>query len=75
MRALFRSPGLTFAHRLLILFFTSDFFNNWVRDHVRQGSDSTFNPYLSFLFYALAALSAVRFVGSSLYLLLRLIGQ
>lgn len=34
-----------------------------------------FNPYLSFLFYALAGLSAVRFAGSVLYMLLRLVGQ
>ncbi|KAF9354055.1 Chitin synthase, class 2 [Mortierella sp. AD094] len=30
-----------------------------------------FNPYLSFIFWSVAALSAVRFVGSTMYLILR----
>ncbi|KAG0244115.1 glycosyltransferase family 2 protein [Mortierella sp. GBAus27b] len=34
-------------------------------------SDEMFNPYLSMIFWSVAALSAVRFVGSSLYLILR----
>jgi chitin synthase len=38
-------------------------------------SSTVFNPYLSFLFYALAGLSAVRFVGSVLYMILRFFGQ
>jgi len=58
----------------MILFFTSDFFARWVAEHVKN-TDTTFNPYLTFLFYALAGLSIVRFFGSTLYLLLRLIGQ
>ncbi|KZV84311.1 chitin synthase [Exidia glandulosa HHB12029] len=64
------------TNMFMILFFTSDAFNNWIKDHVRNGKgDAVFNPYLSFLFYALAVLSLIRFVGSSLYLLLRLVGQ
>ncbi|KAI0828898.1 chitin synthase 2 [Trametes gibbosa] len=59
---------------LMILVFTSTAFTTWVKDHVNSTSDATFNPYLTFLFYCLAGLSAIRFVGSTLYLLLRLVG-
>jgi chitin synthase len=59
----------------LILCFTSDAFNDWVKNNVKTSTGSgSFNPYLSFLFYALAVLSLIRFLGSSLYLLLRLVG-
>jgi chitin synthase len=57
---------------LMILVFTSQAFHNWV--HKYQEADSTFNPYLFFLFYSLAGLSAVRFSGSTLFLILRLCG-
>ncbi|KAJ3550612.1 hypothetical protein NM688_g5031 [Phlebia brevispora] len=58
----------------MILIFTSTAFTSWVQDHVEVTQDASFNPYLSFLFIAMAGLSAVRFVGSFLYLLLRLVG-
>ncbi|KAI0800657.1 chitin synthase 2 [Fomes fomentarius] len=58
----------------MILVFTSTAFTEWVRDHVQSTNDATFNPYLTFLFYALAGLSAIRFAGSTIYLLLRLVG-
>lgn len=41
------------TNMIMILVFTSEAFNKWVKDHVRAQSDATFNPYLSFLFYAL----------------------
>jgi len=63
------------TNMLMIVFFTSTAFTNWVRDHVAPQADTTFNPYLTFLFIALAGLSAIRFIGSTLYLLLRLIGH
>ncbi|KAI9057763.1 glycosyltransferase family 2 protein [Trametes sanguinea] len=59
---------------LMILVFTSTAFTNWVKSHVATSSDANFNPYLTFLFICLAGLSAIRFVGSTLYLLLRLVG-
>ncbi|KAJ8483166.1 hypothetical protein ONZ51_g4901 [Trametes cubensis] len=59
---------------LMILVFTSTAFTNWVKEHVNTSDDTNFNPYLTFLFYCLAGLSAIRFVGSTLYLLLRLVG-
>jgi chitin synthase len=55
---------------LMILVFTSQAFNDWTHEH----ANGTFNPYLLFLFYSLAGLSAVRFFGSTLYLILRLCG-
>jgi chitin synthase len=55
---------------LMTLVFTSQAFQNWAHKY----ANCTFNPYLSFLFYALAGMSAVRFVGSTLYLILRLCG-
>jgi len=58
----------------LILVFTSTAFVSFINKHVQVGQDSTFNPYLTFLFMALAGLSAIRFVGSLLYLLLRAVG-
>ncbi|OBZ78918.1 Chitin synthase 2 [Grifola frondosa] len=58
---------------IMIVVFTSSAFTNWVKKHV-ETNDATFNPYLSFLFICLAGLSAIRFVGSTLYLLFRLFG-
>ena len=53
---------------LVILVFTSQAFQNWSR----QYANGTFNPYLSFLFYALASQSVIRFLGSTLYLIFQL---
>ena len=76
----------------MIVVFTSAAFADWVANHVTQGADAAFNPYLTFLFYALyvslflllyelnvqmitsAGLSAIRFLGSLLYLVFRLFG-
>ncbi|KAJ7228020.1 glycosyltransferase family 2 protein [Mycena haematopus] len=58
----------------MIVVFTSTAFNNFVASYVKESGDSTFNPYLQFLFFALAGLSVVRFTGSFLYLVFRLFG-
>lgn len=58
----------------MILTFTSTGFLNWVNTHIASSKDSAFNPYLTFLFYALAGLSLVRFLGSMFYLIFRLFG-
>jgi len=58
----------------MIVVFTSDFFTSWASAHFKSSS-GVINPYLVMLFYALAGLSAIRFTGSVLYVLLRLIGQ
>ncbi|KAF8578758.1 glycosyltransferase family 2 protein [Ramaria rubella] len=63
------------TNMLMIVFFTSTAFTNWVAKHVAPDATTSFNPYLTLLFFSLAGLSAIRFVGSSLYLLLRLFGQ
>ncbi|KAH9949390.1 chitin synthase [Amylocystis lapponica] len=63
------------TNMVMILVFTSNLFTNWVEQHFTSETGSTFNPYLSFLFYCLAGISAVRFLGSTLYLLFRLFGQ
>lgn len=63
------------TNMLMILVFTSQAFLNWVNTHFATSQGSNFNPYLSFLFIALAALSGVRFLGSLLYLIFRLFGH
>ena len=44
---------ITFCYRVMILVFTSNTFNDWVKKHVELSQDTTFNPYLTFLFYAM----------------------
>ncbi|KAF9451389.1 glycosyltransferase family 2 protein [Macrolepiota fuliginosa MF-IS2] len=61
------------SNMLLIIVFTSNVFQEWVATHFK-GAGEAFNPYLTFLFFAFAGLSAIRFTGSFMYLLLRLIG-
>ncbi|KAH7886159.1 glycosyltransferase family 2 protein [Phlebopus sp. FC_14] len=62
------------TNMIMIFAFTSNAFLNWVNEHIEKSQSSNFNPYLSFLFIALACLSAIRFVGSALYLIFRLFG-
>ncbi|KAJ3507424.1 hypothetical protein NLJ89_g6315 [Agrocybe chaxingu] len=62
------------SNMFMILVFTSPAFTAWVEEHVTKDGNTAFNPYLSFLFYAFAGLSLIRFTGSLLYLLLRLVG-
>lgn len=63
------------SNMVMIVAFTSTAFTNWVAEHVEIESNAAFNPYLTFLFIALAGLSAVRFTGSLLYLIFRLFGH
>lgn len=63
------------TNMLMIVVFTSQAFTTWVADHFDRSSDSSFNPYLSFLFWALAGLSAVRLFGSVMYLVFRIFGH
>ncbi|KAJ8518768.1 hypothetical protein ONZ45_g4189 [Pleurotus djamor] len=58
----------------MIVVFTSTAFTDWVAENFSGATGGNFNPYLTFLFWALAGLSAVRFTGSLLYLLFRLVG-
>lgn len=59
----------------MIVIFTSKAFTEWAANHFQSASHTTFNPYLTVLFYALAGLSAVRFCGSALYLVFRVFGH
>jgi hypothetical protein len=49
--------------RLMVIVFTSTAFNNWVATHVQVTNGTSFNPYLTFLFYALYVFT-VYFFGS-----------
>lgn len=40
----------------MIVAFTSTAFNNFVANYIKSSGDSTFNPYLQFLFFALYVL-------------------
>jgi chitin synthase len=62
------------SNMVMILVFTSTEFNAWLAQHFSGAGNGTFNPYLTFLFYALAGLSAIRFMGSFLYIVFRLVG-
>jgi len=63
------------TNMLMIIGFTSNAFLEWVRENVQSANGATFNPYLTFLFLAFAGLSAIRFMGSFLYLVFRLFGH
>lgn len=61
----FRMLTILFINRVMILVFTSTAFNDWVKDHVNVATDTTFNPYLTFLFFALyVSLSRIGLLAS-----------
>ncbi|WWC63440.1 uncharacterized protein I303_106042 [Kwoniella dejecticola CBS 10117] len=62
------------SNMLVILLFTSSAFTTWVNTHFTSATSSTFNPYLTVIFYAVLGLSTLRFVGCLLYLIFRLFG-
>ncbi|WVW85478.1 hypothetical protein I302_107516 [Kwoniella bestiolae CBS 10118] len=62
------------SNMLVILLFTSSAFTTWVNTHFTSATQSTFNPYLTVIFYAVLGLSALRFLGCVLYLVFRLFG-
>ncbi|CAG8657095.1 6938_t:CDS:2 [Dentiscutata erythropus] len=57
-----------FSNGFLILLFTS---NTWQRYVNSTRPDSAFNPYLTFVFWSVTGLSAIRAFGSIWYLILR----
>jgi len=59
---------------LVILLFTSRAFTTWLQSNWTAASASTFNPYLTGIFYSVLFLSAVRFVGCIAYLVFRVFG-
>jgi len=62
------------TNMIMIVVFSSSAFLTWVNERIEKSASSNFNPYLSFLFFALAGLSAIRFTGSLLYLIFRFFG-
>ncbi|KAF9907560.1 Chitin synthase, class 2 [Lobosporangium transversale] len=63
-----------FSNAVLIIAMTNSF--NYRRDSAPDveapiSKEEMFNPYLSMIFWSVAALSAFRFIGTSLYLILR----
>ena len=51
--SLFCVTHIAISYRLMILIFTSTAFTNWVNEHVELTANANFNPYLSFLFFAM----------------------
>ncbi|CAG8433877.1 7014_t:CDS:2 [Diversispora eburnea] len=60
-----------FSNAFLIVFFTSNTWKKYVAAH--SNGNAAFNPYLTFVFWSVTALSAFRAFGCVWYLILRLI--
>ncbi|KZT32139.1 glycosyltransferase family 2 protein [Sistotremastrum suecicum HHB10207 ss-3] len=58
------------TNMLMILVFTSAAFTNWARKRVPEDNFANVNPYLVFLLWSFAALSLIRFLGCTTYLLI-----
>ncbi|KAM0748706.1 glycosyltransferase family 2 protein [Meredithblackwellia eburnea MCA 4105] len=61
------------TNMVIVIFFTSTVWTNFVASHTSSDGPTT-NWYMVGIFWSVAVLSAVRFTGSTLYLLFRLIG-
>jgi len=61
-----------FSNALLIIVMSSEAFLNWITAN-NPNKQKSYNPYLTFIFWSVAGLSAIRFLGSTAYLLLRLV--
>ncbi|KAF9577156.1 Chitin synthase, class 2, partial [Lunasporangiospora selenospora] len=67
-----------FTNALLVIAMTSSYgfgrdsdLEKQKQEQQQKSKDQLFNPYLSMIFWSVAALSVVRFIGSTLYLILR----
>ncbi|RIA92349.1 glycosyltransferase family 2 protein [Glomus cerebriforme] len=60
-----------FSNAVLIVFFTSNTWAEYIKSH--SLGDASYNPYLTFVFWSVAGLSAFRVFGCVWYLVLRLI--
>ncbi|PVU90169.1 hypothetical protein BB559_004760 [Furculomyces boomerangus] len=56
----------TFSNLLLVMMLSSKWFNRYLISH---GGSTVFNPYLTFIFWSVAILSAIRFIGSMFYII------
>ncbi|OMJ24313.1 Chitin synthase 2 [Smittium culicis] len=55
-----------FSNILLVMLLSSTWFNAFL---LSKNPNLNFNPYLSFIFWSVAALSLIRFIGSLLYII------
>ncbi|SAM84110.1 probable Chitin synthase 2 [Ustilago bromivora] len=67
------------TNAVVVIVFTSTWWNKYVRNHiyadaVRRG-EPIINPYQTVIFWSTAGLSAVRFVGSIAFLIMRMFGH
>ncbi|BEJ10899.1 hypothetical protein CspHIS471_0103210 [Cutaneotrichosporon sp. HIS471] len=62
------------SNMIIILLFTSSAFTGWISQHFAETTSGAFNPYLTVIFYAVLFLSAMRFLGCTLYLIFRIFG-
>ncbi|OZJ01874.1 hypothetical protein BZG36_05276 [Bifiguratus adelaidae] len=60
-----------FSNALLVIIMSSDAFLAWMEAHTT--ASTAYNPYLTFIFWSVAGLSACRALGSFAYIVLRLI--
>uniref|UniRef100_V5F0Z4 Chitin synthase n=1 Tax=Kalmanozyma brasiliensis (strain GHG001) TaxID=1365824 RepID=V5F0Z4_KALBG len=67
------------SNAVVVIVFTSTWWNRYVRNHIYGGAvrrgEPVINPYQSVIFWSTAGLSAVRFLGSIAFLILRLFGH
>lgn len=61
-----------FSNALLIIVMSSDAFLQYITQN-NPNKQRAYNPYLTFIFWSVAGLSAVRFFGSTMYLILRIV--
>ena len=63
----------------VVIIFTSTWWNKYVRKHIYAGAvrrgEPAINPFQTINFWSTAGLSAVQFVGSIAFLILRLFGH
>jgi chitin synthase len=59
-----------FSNALIIVALTNSMISKFLYQELGLDTGANFNPYLRFIFYSVAAISAVRFVGSMTYLIL-----
>ncbi|KAF9972358.1 Chitin synthase, class 2 [Actinomortierella ambigua] len=62
-----------FTNAMLIVGLTTDWSKTITGDSEVQKDTVGFHPYLTMIFWSVAALSAVRFMGSTLYLIMRML--
>ncbi|KNC96957.1 uncharacterized protein SPPG_09498 [Spizellomyces punctatus DAOM BR117] len=58
------------SNALLIIVFTTDAITDKLYANVQDKGKGAVNPYLTFIFWSVTALSAVRFIGSLIYIIM-----